>query len=157
MLIVSRTKYIKTVAMNGLIFSIYLDTFVFGALSSNICVIFIYIFKLFIAHPVGNYMFKVDNRNTRTSCEICSKLTLKTPKRLYCKLWTYFIPCSSISIDNFEQVNAGWSGIQFIIYNHGKIKGTKWRNQAKMKSCFWKGDWALDSASNKFWDFPDIS
>ena len=23
----------------------------------------------------GNYMFKVNNRNTRTRCEICSKLT----------------------------------------------------------------------------------
>ena len=31
--------------------------------------------------PAGNYTFKVDNRNTRTRCEICSKLTIKTPKR----------------------------------------------------------------------------
>ena len=29
----------------------------------------------------GNYMFNVNNRNTRTSCEICSKLTIKIPKR----------------------------------------------------------------------------
>ena len=27
--------------------------------------------------PVGNYLFKVNNRNTRTRCEICSKLTIK--------------------------------------------------------------------------------
>ena len=27
---------------------------------------------------------------------------------LYCKLWTYFTPCSNVSIVNFEQVNAGW-------------------------------------------------
>ena len=26
----------------------------------------------------------------------------------YCKLWTYFTPCSSVSIVNFEQVNASW-------------------------------------------------
>ena len=26
----------------------------------------------------GNYMFKVNNRNTRTKSEICSKLTIKT-------------------------------------------------------------------------------
>ena len=26
-------------------------------------------------------MFKVNNRNTRTMCEICSKLTIKTPER----------------------------------------------------------------------------
>ena len=30
--------------------------------------------------PVGIYMFKVNNRNTRTRCEICSKLTIKTPE-----------------------------------------------------------------------------
>ena len=28
--------------------------------------------------PAASYMFKVKNRNTRTRCEICSKLTLKT-------------------------------------------------------------------------------
>ena len=31
--------------------------------------------------PAGNYMFKVNNRNTRTRCKICSKLTIKTPER----------------------------------------------------------------------------
>ena len=29
----------------------------------------------------GNYMFKVNGRNTRTRCEICSELTIKTPER----------------------------------------------------------------------------
>ena len=34
------------------------------------------------AHDLaGNYMFKVNNRNNRTRCEICSKLTIKTPER----------------------------------------------------------------------------
>ena len=32
-------------------------------------------------NPAGNYMFKANNRNTRTRCEICSKLTIKTPER----------------------------------------------------------------------------
>ena len=31
----------------------------------------------FNANPAGNYMFKVNNRNTGTRCEICSKLTIK--------------------------------------------------------------------------------
>ena len=31
--------------------------------------------------PVGICMFKVNNGNTRTRCEICSKLTIKTPER----------------------------------------------------------------------------
>ena len=32
-------------------------------------------------NPAGIYLFKVNNRNTRTRCEICSKLTIKTPER----------------------------------------------------------------------------
>ena len=31
--------------------------------------------------PSGIYLLKVNNRNTRTRCEICSKLTIKTPER----------------------------------------------------------------------------
>ena len=46
-----------------------------------------------------NYMFKVNNRNPRTRYEICSKLIIKTPERRH---GTYFTPCSSVSIVNFE-------------------------------------------------------
>ena len=31
--------------------------------------------------PAGIYLLKVNNRNTRTRHEICSKLTIKTPER----------------------------------------------------------------------------
>ena len=31
--------------------------------------------------PAGNYMFKVNNRNDRTRCDIFSKLTIKIPER----------------------------------------------------------------------------
>ena len=34
-----------------------------------------------LASPAGNYIFKVNNRNTRTRCEICSKLTIKASER----------------------------------------------------------------------------
>ena len=34
-----------------------------------------------VAFPVCNYMFKVNNRNTRARCGICSELSIKTPKR----------------------------------------------------------------------------
>ena len=44
-------------------------------------------------------MFDVNNRNTRTRCETCSKFTIKIPERRH---------CSTVSIVNFEQVNAGW-------------------------------------------------
>ena len=31
--------------------------------------------------PVGIYLFRVKNGNSRTMCEISSKLTIKTPER----------------------------------------------------------------------------
>ena len=34
--------------------------------------------------PAGNYMLKVNNKNTRTRSETCSKLTIKTPERRQC-------------------------------------------------------------------------
>ena len=48
--------------------------------------------------PAGNYMFKVNNKNTRTRCEICSKLTIKTPERRH---WRR----SGIFIVNFEHIS----------------------------------------------------
>ena len=47
----------------------------------------------------SNYMFKFNNRNSRTRCEICSKSTIKTPD--WCP-WR----CSGVFIVNFKQVNA---------------------------------------------------
>ena len=43
-------------------------------------------------NPAGIYLLKVNNRNTRARCEICSKLT----------------PCSSVSTVNFKHVMIGW-------------------------------------------------
>ena len=34
-----------------------------------------------ISIPAGICLFKVNNGNTRLICEICSKLTIKTPER----------------------------------------------------------------------------
>ena len=42
------------------------------------------------SYPAGNYMFKVNNRNTRTRKETCSKLTVKTPERRRLGIGTYF-------------------------------------------------------------------
>ena len=46
-------------------------------------------------HPANIYLFNTKNRNIRKRCEICSKLTIKTPDR---RLWH----CSGIFIINFE-------------------------------------------------------
>ena len=56
-------------------------------------------------HPAGIYLFKVNNRNTRTMCEICSELTIKTPERRQgrhtVKVLTNFTHCSGVSIVDF--------------------------------------------------------
>ena len=43
------------------------------------------------SEAVSEYMVKVNNRNTRTSCEICSKITIKTQKRRYCRHSDVFV------------------------------------------------------------------
>ena len=69
-----------------------------------------FLFRFWSA-PAGIYLLKVNTRNTRIRYEICSELIIKTMASfwcLYCKLWTYFTPCSSVSIAKFEQVIVGW-------------------------------------------------
>ena len=67
-------------------------------------------------NPAGIYLLKVNNRNTRTRCEICSKLTIKIPERRQWRLSGVFIfnfehvSCSSASIVNFEHLVVGWEG-----------------------------------------------
>ena len=64
----------------------------------------------------GIYLLEFNNANTRTMCEICSKLAVKTPYRLewrrfcclYSCLWKDFTLCSGVSVLEFEQVNGGW-------------------------------------------------
>ena len=48
--------------------------------------------------PAGIYLFKVNNRNTRTGCEICSKLTINTPER---RQWRR----SGVFIVKFEHIS----------------------------------------------------
>ena len=54
-------------------------------------------FRLLVS--AGIYLLKVNNKNTRTRCEVCSKLV---------NFEQYFTPCCSVSIVNFEHVIAGW-------------------------------------------------
>ena len=68
-------------------------------------------------NPVGIYLLKVNNRDTKTRCEICSKLTIKTPERRHLYRSGVFIvnfehiftPCPIFfSVVNFEQVITDW-------------------------------------------------
>ena len=84
-------------------------------------------------------MFKVNNRNTRTRCEIWSKLTIKTPER------RYFTPCSSVFIVNLEQVNASWEDVDgfkivgrvsiFFRFQREKGSGNSGNSQDYLVSC----------------------
>ena len=93
--------------------------------------------KLF---PVGNYMFKVNNRDPWTRCEICSKLTIKTPEQRHWRrsgvfivtFWTYFTPCSSISIVNFEQVMS--TGLKAVVNSKYWKESFTWRQPKNKKN-----------------------
>ena len=50
-------------------------------------------------YPAVNYMFKVNNRNTRTVCEICSKLTIRTPEWRH---WRMGVWTSAFVINPFQ-------------------------------------------------------
>ena len=59
------------------------------------------------------YLFKVNDGNARSICEICSKLTIKTAARRQWRRSGIFIvnfeqTSHGISIVDFKQVNAGW-------------------------------------------------
>ena len=56
---------------------------------------------------MGIYLLKFNNRNTRTRCEICSKLTIKTPERR-----------SGVFIVNFEHVSHLVIVFLLLIFEH---------------------------------------
>ena len=44
------------------------------------------------ASPAGNYIIKVNHGNRRTGCEICLKLTIKTPeRRQWCRFGVFIV------------------------------------------------------------------
>ena len=60
------------------------------------------------------YLFKVNNRNFKKRCEICSKLTIKTPVR---PQWC----CSGFFIVNFEKYVAPFSIVSIIDYEQVSV------------------------------------
>ena len=77
-------KILASFVLNLPSFSFYLFTFLWGRFFvlydsvlpvHNLKINFLCQFTL-----AGIYLFKFNNGNTRTMCEICSKLTIKTPK-----------------------------------------------------------------------------
>ena len=78
-------------------------------------------------------MFKVSNINSRTRCEICAKLTIKTQERRHWRRSGVFIVTfEHIShlvlvflFVNFEQVNVNWGKVMNVIFFvvKGKVNG----------------------------------
>ena len=91
-----------------------------------------------IALPTKNNLFKVNNRNFWKRCEICSKLTVKTPER---RQWR----CSVGFIVNFDHI---WHLLVFslLTLNTYMSAGTKLHTPL-----FWRFLFHLVSKNVYFW------
>ena len=79
------------------------------------------IWRKFLQDPANIYLLKANNKSIRKWCDICSKLTIKTPEVLVFLLSTLKFFHSFFCFYCFEQVNVSW-GPMFHDHNlHGKI------------------------------------
>ena len=69
----------------------------------------------FNSNPANICLFKVNHRNTRKRCEVCSKFTIKTPENvigvvlvLLLLTLNIFNTFSSVSIVELKQINDSW-------------------------------------------------
>ena len=96
-----------------------------------------YLFKLPWSFTVVVYLFKVNNVNTRTTVEICSKLRIKTPERLQ---WL----CCDVFIVKFEQIT------------HIDLVFHCWFWTTKCRFCYFSVSLLLDLNSYVLWDIFDL-
>ena len=98
--------------------------------------------------PAGNYMFKVNNRNTRTKVWNMFKVNNKATRTTWRRSGGFIINfehishlCSSVSIVKLKHVNAGWEGTEEAIVSYsGKKKFLKYRQllwKITMEFMFW--------------------
>ena len=66
-------------------------------------------------------MFKVNNKNARTM-----PLAVNDASVFIVNFWKYFTPCSSISIVNFEQVNAKRDKIRAFLKSYEDLHHRDW-------------------------------
>ena len=65
----------------------------------GLSIFFLSMFNFFTHCPAGNYMFKVNKRNTRTRCETCLKLTIKTPEQRHGRCLDFTTASFVMSLD----------------------------------------------------------
>ena len=110
--------------------------------------------KQFGSYPTGVNLFKVNDGNLRTICEICSKLAIKTPERRQ---------CFSVSIFDFEQLNTGWDNRSLTHVTYIRLMIHSYRNHSIDLNCkfidwFLYGCnigviWSRNTAQNRLADF----
>ena len=84
------------------------------------------------AIPANIKLFKVNNKNVRKRCEICSKVTIKTPERRH---WL----CSGVFIVTFEHISHLFLVFLLLTLNNQML--VQMCSHLKGKSfviCFWK-------------------
>ena len=105
-------------------------------------------------NPTGNYMFKFNNTNTRARCEICSKLTIETPKRLH---WCEERRAKTCSTYIFEMHR--FSGYKSSLFFHTKLDQNN-ENIFVYSSTSPRKCWNLKRVlerPGKSWNFAEIS
>ena len=75
--------------------------------------------------PVDIYLFKFNNRNTRTRHEICSKLAIKTSERRQWRL-------SDVFIVNFEHISHLVLVFLLLTLNMQLLAGLDWNDPARI-------------------------
>ena len=85
-----------TIDVNLLSLLLTLNRYLLTVLSVDV-VVMILLLNRDLFYPGNIYLFKVNNRNARKSCKICSKLTKKHQNDT-----KYVTPFSSVSIVDFE-------------------------------------------------------
>ena len=93
--------------------------------------------------PAGNYMFKVDNRRTKTRSEVCSELTIRTSELWAC--WDCRVSTENFGEEFFWKTNNAtaaqmrskiyvalnsksipFSKLEIFLYKYNEIKKKSW-------------------------------
>ena len=100
-------------------------------------------------NPDNIYLFKVNNRNFGKWCEICSKLTIKTPERRH---WRRF----GVFIVNFEHISH--LSLVFLLLTLNIVRRKNSGLESRVGTCLYKIWSSRDQTECKsFFTFPCVA